>query len=115
LGEIYEVQITKNIKLIQMSYQKQNGSSHHDPPGLDIAEVPHSLAEQEIAPDDKGKEDVAKDDDQEKDLNNGGILPIATTGVCLRADWDCKRIHINGDFTLEFVFFGCGCFFNVQH
>ena len=32
LGEIYEVQITKNIKLIQMSYQKQNGSSHHDPP-----------------------------------------------------------------------------------
>ena len=57
-------------------------------PGLDIAEVPHSIAEQEIAPDDKGKEDVAKDDDQEKDLKNGGILPIATTGVCLRADWD---------------------------
>ena len=30
---------------------------------LDIAEIPHRLAKQEIAPNDKGKEDVAKDDD----------------------------------------------------
>ena len=53
----------------QMSCHKQNMVLPIHP-GLDIAEVPHRLAEQEIAPDDKGKEDVAKDDDQEKDLNN---------------------------------------------